>query len=96
MSQRTEFDWAIVSCAAAAKVDGKKISQARVVLGAVSNIPYQVEAANQYLEGKELDAAATAKVADLILEKVHVQSNNGYKIPIMRALIHRTLMQLTA
>src|SRR5438876_6283353 len=93
MSQRTEFDWAIVSCAAAAKVDGKKLSQARVVLGAVSNIPYQVDAANQFLEGKELDSAATARVADLIMEKVHVQSNNGYKIPIARALIHRTLMQ---
>jgi xanthine dehydrogenase YagS FAD-binding subunit len=96
MSQRSEFDWAIVSCAAAAKVDGKKLSHARVVLGAVSNIPYQVDAANQFLEGKDLDAAITAKVADLILEKVHVQSQNGYKIPIARALIHRTLMQLTA
>ena len=96
MSQRSEFDWAIVSCAVAAKVDGKKLSNARVVLGAVSNIPYQVDAANQFLEGKELDADATTKVADLILEKVHVQTQNGYKIPIMRALIHRTLMQLTA
>jgi xanthine dehydrogenase YagS FAD-binding subunit len=96
MSQRSEFDWAIVSCAAAAKVEGKKLSQAKVVLGAVSNIPYQVDAANQFLEGKELDAAATAKAADLLLEKVHIQTHNGYKIPIARALIHRTLMQLTA
>jgi xanthine dehydrogenase YagS FAD-binding subunit len=96
MNQRSEFDWAIVSCAAAAKVDGKKLSQARVVLGAVSNIPHQVDAANQFLEGKELDAAATAKVADLILEKAHIQTHNGYKIPIARALIHRALMQLIA
>src|SRR6266851_6164315 len=39
MSAKSEFDWALVSCAAAAKVDGKKLSQARVVLGAVSNVP---------------------------------------------------------
>jgi len=96
MNQRSEFDWAIVSCAAAAKVDGKKLSRARVVLGAVSNIPYQVDAANKFLEGKELDAATTSRVADLILEKAHIQSNNGYKIPIARALIHRALMQLIA
>src|SRR6266446_10456912 len=68
MSAKTEFDWALASCAAAAKVDGKKLSQARVVLGAVSNVPYEVEAANQFLEGKELDETTTAKVADLILE----------------------------
>ena len=67
-----------------------------MVLGAISNVPYQVDAANKFLEGKELDADTTAKVADLVLEKAHVFSNNGYKIPIARALIHRTLMQLKA
>jgi xanthine dehydrogenase YagS FAD-binding subunit len=96
MSARSEFDWALVSCAAAAKVDGNKLSQARIVMGAVSNIPYQVEAANTFLDGKSLDETATAKVADLILEKAHVQPFNGYKIPIARALIHRTLMKLVA
>jgi len=96
MSSRSEFDWALVSCAAAAKVEGNKLSQARVVMGAVSNIPYQVEAANTFLEGKSLDETTTAKVADLILEKAHVQPFNGYKIPIARALIHRTLMKLAA
>jgi xanthine dehydrogenase YagS FAD-binding subunit len=96
MSSRSEFDWALVSCAAAAKVDGNKLTQARVVMGAVSNIPYQVEAANTFLEGKSLDETTTTKVADLILEKAHVQPFNGYKIPIARALIHRTLMKLVA
>ena len=96
MSSRSEFDWALVSCSAAAKVDGNKLSQARVVMGAVSNIPYQAEAANTFLEGKSIDETTTAKVADLILEKAHVQPFNGYKIPIARALIHRTLMKLVA
>src|SRR5438309_701178 len=40
MSSRTEFDWALVSCAAAARVEANKLSQARVVLGAISNVPY--------------------------------------------------------
>jgi xanthine dehydrogenase YagS FAD-binding subunit len=80
----------------AAKVDGNKLSQARIVLGAVSNIPYQVEAANTFLEGKELSEENSGKAADLIFEKAHVQPFNGYKIPIARALIHRTLTKLTA
>jgi xanthine dehydrogenase YagS FAD-binding subunit len=96
MSARSDFDWALVSCAAAAKVDGNKLSNARVVMGAVSNIPHQVEAANAFLEGKELSEENSAKAADLILEKAHVQTFNGYKIPIARALIHRTLMKLIA
>jgi len=96
MSDRSDFDWALVSCAAAAKVNGNTLSQARVVLGAISNVPHQVEAANQFLEGKSLDEATTAKAAELILEKPHIHPHNGYKLPIAHALIHRTLMQLKA
>jgi xanthine dehydrogenase YagS FAD-binding subunit len=96
MSEKSDFDWAIVSCAAAAKVDGNKLSQARVVLGAISNVPYQVDAANQFLEGKEINEATTSKAADMILEKPHIHTQNGYKLPIARALIQRTLMRLKA
>ncbi len=96
MSDRSDFDWALVSCAAAAKVNGNTLSQARVVLGAISNVPHQVEAANQFLEGRSLDEATTAKAAELTREKPHVHPHNGYKLPIARALIHRALMQLKA
>jgi xanthine dehydrogenase YagS FAD-binding subunit len=96
VSEKASFDWALVSCAAAAKVDGGKLSQVRVVLGAVSNVPYEVAAANQLLEGKVLDDDLANKAADVILEKAHAHSDNGYKIPLARALIRRTLMQLTA
>src|SRR6266853_3544861 len=34
VSEKASFDWALVSCAAAAKVDGTKLSKVRVVLGA--------------------------------------------------------------
>ncbi len=96
MSSKSEFDWALVSCAAAAKLDGNKLSQARVVLGWVSNIPYQVEDANKFLEGKELTEETASKAAEMILADAHVHSDNGYKIPIAQTLIRRTLLQLKA
>jgi len=95
MSEKSVFDWALVSCAAAAKVDGNKLSDVKIFLGAVSNVPYQVQAANEFLEGKTVDDATSAKAADLLLEKAHVQAHNGYKVPIVRALVRRTLAQLT-
>ena len=88
------FDWALVSCAAAGQIEGDKISQGRVVLGAISNVPHQVQAANDLMEGKVLDEALADKVAGAILEKAQPHSGNGYKIPIARALIRRALMQL--
>ena len=96
VSEKAIFDWALVSCAAAAKVDGRKLSHARVVLGAVAPIAYQVEAANELLEGKELDDALAARAADLILKDADPLAHNGYKVPIAQALIRRTLIQLVA
>lgn len=96
VSEKSAFDWALVSCAAAAKVHEGRLSQARVVLGAVGNVPHEVKAANDFLEGKTLDDTVADKAADLILEKAQAHSENGYKIPIARTLIHRTLMQLKA
>ena len=96
ISEKASFDWALVSCAAAAKVDGRKLSQVRVVLGAVSPIPHQVAAAHEMLEGKELDDALAGRAADLILKDATPFAHNGYKVPIAHALIRRTLKQLVA
>ncbi|HWT77358.1 MAG TPA: hypothetical protein VN648_00930, partial [Candidatus Methylomirabilis sp.] len=96
VSEKAAFDWALVSCAAAARVTGRKLSQARIVLGAVGNVPYQVQAANELLEGRELDDALAGKVASLILEKAQPLAQNGYKVPLANALIRRALAQLTA
>jgi xanthine dehydrogenase YagS FAD-binding subunit len=96
VSEKSAFDWALVSCAAAAKVAGGKLSQAKIFLGAVGNVPYRVEAADRMLEGQVLDDALASKVADAILENALALSQNGYKIQIARTLIRRTLAQLKA
>jgi len=96
MSAKSQFDWALVSCAAAANLEGGKLAQPKIALGAIANVPYEVKAANELLEGKALDDALANRVAEVILEKAHVQTDNGYKLPIARALIRRTLMQLKA
>jgi Aerobic-type carbon monoxide dehydrogenase, middle subunit CoxM/CutM homologs len=96
VSEKSMFDWALVSCAAAARVNDGKLAQARIVLGAISNVPHQVPAANELLEGKKLDNALAEKAADVILEHAQPLSDNGYKLPIARTLVRRTLMQLVA
>ena len=95
-SEKSAFDWALVSCAVAGRVKGGKITGARIVLGAVSPVPYEAAAANDSLEGKSLDAETAARAADLVLARAHAQAQNGYKIPIARALIQRSLLQLKA
>ena len=94
ISEKASFDWALVSCAAAAKVDGRKLSQVRIVLGSVSPVPHQIPAANELLDGKELDDALASRAADAILKDAAPFAHNGYKVPIAHALVRRTLKQL--
>jgi xanthine dehydrogenase YagS FAD-binding subunit len=94
MSEKSEFDWALVSCGVAGQVRDGKIYDARIALGAVAPVPYLVEAAHDYLEGKELTDAAAAHAADLVLQDAKPLSQNGYKLPLARTLIRRTLLAL--
>jgi len=93
-SDKHAFDWALVSCAAAADVAGGKLSQPRVALGCISPVPHQVQAANDFLDGKTLDDATVSQAADLILKDAQPHQHNGYKVPLAHALICRTLLKL--
>jgi xanthine dehydrogenase YagS FAD-binding subunit len=93
-SEKSEFDWALVSCAAAGNVRDGKIHDARVALGAVAPVPYMVHAAHHYLEGKTLNEETVSHAADLILQDAKPLSQNGYKVPLAHTLIRRTLLAL--
>ena len=94
VSDKHTFDWALVSCAAAADVSGGKLSRPRVALGSISPVPHQVEAANNFLDGKSLDEDTVSQAADLILKDAKPLEHNAYKLPMAHALIRRTLLKL--
>jgi xanthine dehydrogenase YagS FAD-binding subunit len=94
VSDKHAFDWALVSCAAAAEVVDGKLKSPRVALGSISPVPHQVEAANSFLDGKTLDDATASQAADMILAGATPLEHNGYKVPMAHALIRRTLLKL--
>ena len=93
-SDKHAFDWALVSCAAAASVAGGRLSQPRIALGSISPVPHQVEVANQFLDGKTLDDDTVSHAADMILKDAKPLEHNAYKLPMAHALIRRALLRL--
>jgi xanthine dehydrogenase YagS FAD-binding subunit len=93
-SDKHTFDWALVSCAAAAEVTHGKLKSPRVALGSISPVPHQVQAANDFLDGKAIDDATASQAADMILADAKPLEHNAYKIPMAHALIRRTLLKL--
>lgn len=94
VSDKHSFDWALVSCAAAADIEGGKLKSPRVALGSISPVPHEVAAANEFLDGKVLDDATATQAADLILKGAKPFELNAYKVPMAHALIRRTLLKL--
>lgn len=94
VSDKHAFDWALVSCAAAAEVVDGKLKSPRVALGSISPVPHQVAAANEFLDGKAVDDAVASCAADMILADAKPLELNGYKIPQARTLIRRALLKL--
>lgn len=96
VAEKGDFDWALVSCAAAAKVDGTRVSDVRLVLGAVAPVPWQVPEANAFLEGKEVTRETADRAAEIVLREARPLGDNGYKLPIAKALMRRALLKLVA
>lgn len=96
VSEKTAFDWALVSCAAAANLQGGVVRDVRFHLGVVSPIPYTDTAAAAYLEGKRITKESVAQTAQMVMKKAVPFEHNGYKVPMAEALIRRTLMALEA
>ncbi len=94
IAEKNDFDWALVSCAVAADVSSGRIRNARIALGSVAPIPWQVDAANAALEGKPLTAESAAAAAELLLKDARSYGQNGYKITIAKTLVRRALLKL--
>ena len=82
----------IVSVAVVAKLEGKLCSRARVVLGAVSSLPWRAVRAEQVLVGDRIDEGSAESVAQAAVEDASPLSMNAYKVDIVRALVKRAIL----
>jgi xanthine dehydrogenase YagS FAD-binding subunit len=94
VSEKGDFDWALVSCAAAARNTGDHWADISVFLGAVAPTPYRVE--SPLLESAELSREAIESIAGSIGSKATPLAHNGYKVPIAQALIRRALARIVS
>ncbi len=88
---RNSIDFPIVSVAAVLDVRHGRVRSARIVLGAVAPVPVRAREAEDWLEGKRLDAASMERVADLAVSGARPLQLNGFKTRILRTLVRRSL-----
>jgi len=75
LRRRGSFDFPILGVAAALRLSGDLVEDARIALGAVASRPFLVEKAGEFLKGKRLTDEVIAQAAELVANRAKPMDN---------------------
>jgi xanthine dehydrogenase YagS FAD-binding subunit len=90
--ERTSYAFAVVSAAAALRVENGTIWDARLALGGVAAKPWRARAAEKSLAGRNPDTAIFREVAEIALADARPSGDNVFKIELAKRIVMRALM----
>jgi xanthine dehydrogenase YagS FAD-binding subunit len=93
---RTSYAFAVVSVAAALRIENGRIAEARLALGGVALKPWRARAAEAVLVGREVGRDAFAEAAALALRDARPSGENDFKIELARRLVVRGFARAAA
>ena len=91
--QKEALDWPLSAAAVALKLDGKKVAEARVVLGHVAPTPWRATAAENALKGKTVSEATAEAAGKAATDGAKPLSGNAYKIRLVQTAVKRAVLQ---
>jgi len=89
--ERTSYAFAVVSAAAALRIESGRIAEARIVLGGVAPKPWRARAAEEILAGATPGRDAFRRAAEEALADAKPSGENAFKIELARRIVIRTL-----
>ncbi|MFY0579478.1 FAD binding domain-containing protein [Cystobacter fuscus] len=90
--ERESYDWPICDVAVVLQMDGQVVRQAAIALGWVAPTPRRAAEAEKLLVGKKLDEELARQAAKAAVGGATPLSKNAYKVPILEAVIRRTVV----
>lgn len=91
VADRQVWDFALLSIAAAFRMQEGRITDSRLVLGAAACVPWRLRAVEAALVDRVRDAATADAVATLETGKARTLNYNGFKVPLMENLVRRAV-----
>jgi xanthine dehydrogenase YagS FAD-binding subunit len=88
---RRAWSFALAGVAARLRLDGERVTDARLTLSGVAPIPWRAQDAERELLGARIGHPLFERVADVALAEASPLRLNAYKIPLVRALVRRAL-----
>jgi xanthine dehydrogenase YagS FAD-binding subunit len=92
--ERKSFDFAMVSVAVAAQMNGQTLNNVRIAMGGVAPIPWRARKAEKALEGKPATPENVLKAAEEELADATAMDQNEYKFLLTKNLLKRTVREM--
>ena len=89
---RKSIDFPVASVAVALELEGDIIKEARIVLGAVKPVPFNVKDCADFLKGKRLELSMAEEAAEIAMKTAVPLAENAYKIKITKTLVKRAIL----
>ncbi|HEY0100648.1 MAG TPA: xanthine dehydrogenase family protein subunit M [Pyrinomonadaceae bacterium] len=90
---RASYAFALVAVAAALELDGRRVRQARVVLGSVAHKPWRSMEAEAALAGMPASEESFRRAAEAALAGAKPLAHNAYKVELGKRAVVRALMR---
>ena len=91
--EKQSFDWPLADVAVAFRMEGERCSEARIVMGSAAPVPFRSKVAEEVLLNNNINKAIALKAAEAALANAEPLSQNGYKVPLFKTVIYRTICQ---
>jgi xanthine dehydrogenase YagS FAD-binding subunit len=88
---RAVWDFALGSVATAAKVSGGVIEDIRVVVNGMAPTPRRLLAVEDAVRGQQVSDETAKRAGEVAIEGVKPLAHNGYKVPLLRNLVARSI-----
>lgn len=93
--ERASFAFALVSVAAMVTTEGGVVRDSRLALGGVAHGPWRALLAEELLQDQPATEETFGRAAEAELAEALPLRDNGFKVPLARNLIVRTLSEVT-
>jgi len=91
VADRQTWDFALVNVAAAFRMSGSTVEDARIVCGAVQCTPRRVTSAERLVRGQARNEQVAEAAGTAAVQGAEPLAFNGYKIPLMQNLVKRAI-----
>ena len=88
---REAWTHAVVSAAVVLEMDKEVCRNARIVLGGVAPVPWRLPEVERMLAGQRITPDLAAKAGEAAVSGARPLAKNGYKVPMVRAMVTRTI-----